>query len=518
MQIIEINASNFCSFESLNFAFTPGTTLISGKNGSGKSTIFDALFFALSGKSLKKLPLDAMIQHGKKQFETSVIFKDKKHLYKIYRKRIKGKTTVLQFTKDGKKIEGDINDIQKQINKIINPLILETIIIFSGRSRTFFELSDKEQKDILVNILFGTIDFSEYYKMADTIMRKQKNKIMINKGKISILKKNNENLTEELISFNEYSKYTLIDLKTKLKKVKNLLDNIDENISENSERILEITREISKMKSEMRNMEQKVEADIGLIKAGKCPLCGSVIDSKKFESRIINGKENIKKLKKKIKEETNRYEILDNEKIEYRKRKKELYQKKDLIIDLISTMEKIESIQLSIEENTNMISKLEKQNEQYKKMEEIYGIIKKFFSPNGITKDVFLMVLPELNKAYRRYSYMLGNSSLVYDKQWYININGKMQLYKSLSSGEKRIIDMSVMFALFDIYNAITNVNTIVLDEVFDPLDSVNTSHLNKIISMLTPPVKIVVTHHALDVDSDREYYIRKINGKSKIT
>ena len=51
MTLKRLELTNFKRYRQKNFDFTLGLTGLLGKNGSGKSTIFEAIIFALYGES-----------------------------------------------------------------------------------------------------------------------------------------------------------------------------------------------------------------------------------------------------------------------------------------------------------------------------------------------------------------------------------------------------------------------------------------------------------------------------------
>ena len=66
MKILKLTAINFMSYERVEIDFTAfsGITLISGTNGSGKSTIFEAIVWALYGKTLRNMSAGDVVKDG----------------------------------------------------------------------------------------------------------------------------------------------------------------------------------------------------------------------------------------------------------------------------------------------------------------------------------------------------------------------------------------------------------------------------------------------------------------------
>ena len=78
MSLVTFNVSNFRNIEALSFEPSPEVNVIIGENGSGKSSLLEAIYFLSHGKSFRTSKFKAVIQHqknamvlhGKKQFNS----------------------------------------------------------------------------------------------------------------------------------------------------------------------------------------------------------------------------------------------------------------------------------------------------------------------------------------------------------------------------------------------------------------------------------------------------------------
>lgn len=64
MQISYIHLKNFRRFTEAHFAFSPSTTLITGPNAVGKTTILEAIHILIFGRSFRAVTLNETIQEG----------------------------------------------------------------------------------------------------------------------------------------------------------------------------------------------------------------------------------------------------------------------------------------------------------------------------------------------------------------------------------------------------------------------------------------------------------------------
>ena len=120
------------------------TTLISGTNGAGKSTILDALIFALYNKPFRKINKPQLMNTiNQKDMLVEVEFSIGKHEYMI-RRGIK--PTVFEVYCDGK-LKDKANDLQDELEKNILKMsyksFTQIVILGSATYVPFMELQAK---------------------------------------------------------------------------------------------------------------------------------------------------------------------------------------------------------------------------------------------------------------------------------------------------------------------------------------------------------------------------------------
>ena len=102
MPLSKLSITNFRCFESLELSLSPGVNFFYGSNGSGKTSLLEAIYLFSSGKSFKSTNLAALIKHNNNKFS------------------LKGY--------DG--IKGDVIEINKIIDKPINVVLNNKKIAF----------------------------------------------------------------------------------------------------------------------------------------------------------------------------------------------------------------------------------------------------------------------------------------------------------------------------------------------------------------------------------------------------
>ncbi|MDV7757861.1 SMC family ATPase [Liquorilactobacillus mali] len=212
MKPLKIKMTNFGPYAKQEIDFTRFAEqplfLISGKTGSGKTTIFDAMCFALFGStSGDDREAEAMRSGFAKESEVTeveFIFEHQDKVYRIKRQpkqviikkrgsgtKIQNMTVLLSYQDDGKEVE--LNKVGL-VNKFIQELIhltleqfTQIIMLPQGKFRNFLD-SDSNEKEKLLRELFST---SLFKKWADDIQNQAKethNQIQEKQNEIDALK------------------------------------------------------------------------------------------------------------------------------------------------------------------------------------------------------------------------------------------------------------------------------------------------------------------------------------------
>ena len=121
MQINKLLMHNFKQYRDVEISFIGGMTGFIGKNGAGKSTIFDAIFLALYGKfsSNKELCKNDMAD-DKENFSVTLEFEDKGKTYKVTRDfRGKSLAAKAELLENNTLVSTGVSEVNKSINRIL---------------------------------------------------------------------------------------------------------------------------------------------------------------------------------------------------------------------------------------------------------------------------------------------------------------------------------------------------------------------------------------------------------------
>lgn len=115
MNLNEINFINFRNLKDLNIKFQPNFNLFIGKNGQGKTSILEAIYFTITGKSFRTNKTNELISYGEKicgsylaysdingEKDISIKFSENKKIYSYNKKKVNfdelyGKVSVVIF-------------------------------------------------------------------------------------------------------------------------------------------------------------------------------------------------------------------------------------------------------------------------------------------------------------------------------------------------------------------------------------------------------------------------------------
>lgn len=173
------------------------------RNGVGKSTIFEAIHYALFGKSIgNKVNLGNLINNiNKKNMVVTLKFKKDDISYEITRGR---SPNILSLLKNGENVlsdesQGDSRETQKEIETIIgmNEDVYNQIICLSCKVPTFLDQTSSNQKNIIEKIL-GIDIISSKIEALKTLIKDTKNEFNNEQFKINTIKLQNKNLEDSI--------------------------------------------------------------------------------------------------------------------------------------------------------------------------------------------------------------------------------------------------------------------------------------------------------------------------------
>lgn len=538
-------------------------TLIVGTNGSGKSTILDALCFSLFGKPFRKINKPNLlnsINNSDGVVETEFSIGSKK--YKV----IRGiKPNIFEIYCNGVLLNQDAKArdyqefLEKSILKFNFKSFTQIVILGSASFVPFMQLSAGDRRNIIEDLL----DIQIFSSMNNVI--KEKTSILrdnISKSASDIgLVESKIEMQEENIKDHKRQNTTMID------SLQKQIDENRENIITDTDKNTNLQKEIAELQlligdkqtieTKVRKLSQiqgKIESNIEKVNNeiefydhnDNCPTCRQILagefkekqiceinqKKQKFESGIKEVLEETSKLTERLNEIStinSKISKLNNEVIKHNsnisaynraiataeRQIKELSQEKGNIND---QMEKLEIFKKDLEV-------LNKTHAELINERHYYDYASSLLKDNGIKTKIIKQYLPIINKSVNKYLTAMGffvNFSLNENFEETIKSRHRDEFsYANFSEGEKQKIDLALLFTwrhIARLKNS-TNTNLLILDEVFDSsLDGEATELLMNVLNEMNTDTNIFVISHKGDQLFDKFRSIIKMEKKNNFS
>lgn len=192
----------------------------------------------------------------------------------------------------------------------------------------------------------------------------------------------------------------------------------------------------------------------------------------------------------------------------------------------------IPKVETQIEDKQSQLDSFDKDIAKNDKLLERLEFWMTAFGNAGIRSFLLDQILPSLTEYANEYSDVLTGGGIDISFESYnedtmkdkfkikaVNEDGS-DIYEGNSSGEKRRVDICVMFALFRIAHTKTRVNILLLDEVLDTLDGSGLENVVDVVTKLAVDLGLgiyVTSHTTLNSMLHESITLEKHNGKSTL-
>ena len=284
------------------------------RNGTGKTTIVNALSYALYGIALTNIKRNNLINktNNKGMLVTLTFEKDGRE-YKVERGR---SPNVLKFYVDNQEQEltdesqGDSRKTQETISDLLGMThnMFKHIVALNTYTEPFLSMRVNDQKDIIEQLLGITI-LSEKAEVLKEKLRQTRDLITDENAKINALQVSNQRIEETINSLVIKQSAWYEQKKENIKKLQKGLDELEHldidvelesheklaNWTEMNNAILALNKEKSTLESALlraNNSVEKAEKDIANLEDATCYTCGQALhDDKKQEIELRKTKE-----------------------------------------------------------------------------------------------------------------------------------------------------------------------------------------------------------------------------------
>lgn len=523
-------------------------TLVIGENGAGKSTMLDALCFALYNKPFRNINKGSLLNSiNQKDALVEVAFTTENNNYKI----IRGiKPNVFEIYKNGQLLNQDAEarDYQEHLEKFILKLnyksFTQIVILGSASFTPFMQLSSADRRAIIEDLLdiqiFSLMNALAKDKLSTLYESKTENKILIDAAldKINMqerwmkdVQKDNEKLiaeyerekahhTEEIARLNMENAIAMRAIRDAFVKI------TDKN------KVTAAIKKITQLEAQIENVAAKHRKTVQFFESNdSCPTCSQQI-SEEFKApklthltgKITECTEGLAQLEQKFKQHQERLTEIEAIEEEIAIQEKSVLSNETSIVQLekfnVKLDEKIAALQGThhttereqerLQEHIKSLNELEEKKKDILGQTEYYEVASTLLKDTGIKTKIIRQYLPIINMLVNKF---LANMdffvNFTLDETFKETIKSRHRdefTYPSFSEGEKQRIDMALMLtwrAVAKLKNS-ANTNLLILDEIFDSsLDNTGAEELMKILQTLDG-VNVFVISHRGDILQDK--------------
>ena len=524
-------------------------TLIVGENGAGKSTILDAITFALFGKAFRKINKPGLINSvNEKNCVVEIEFENNGKSYKI----IRGiKPNVFEIYMNDTMINQDSasRDYQEYLESTILKMnyksFTQIVILGSASFTPFMQLSPSDRRTVIEDLLdiqiFSTMNVIVKQKLQSNKEQLERNRIELSAKEdkktyvektLASMKTNNDEKLKELESqkehYNEEKKKLLTHVETIAKERDELIQKIAD-LPKSRQEHTDCLKRIAEWESDQKRKEK--EKDF-YNHSDNCPTCKQKIDELFKKTRVDDLNNEIQSymtglfdnrllvdfLARKIVDMENFAKKIDVITNEIKTSKNTMMhfisminENEDAIDKLLHSDKLINDSKEELKNVTQDLITLGYRKEELLNERQYIETALVLLKDGGIKTKIIKQYLPIINKLINKYLSQMG---------FFVNFNINEQFeetiksryrdefsYQNFSEGEKMRIDLALLFTWRSIAKMRNSVNTnlLLLDEVFDgSLDANGTDEFLKIMWGMLSDTNTFVISHKTDQLSDR--------------
>ena len=540
------------------------TNLIVGHNGSGKSTILDALTFSLFGKPFRKISKSMLVNSvNEKDTMVEVEFSIGKNSYQVIRGIKPNKFMVYcngqPWDEDAKAVDQQKN-LEQNVLKMNFKSFTQIVVLGSSTFVPFMRLPGQQRREIIEDILdiqvFSVMnnrlkdkirENNEEIKDLDYQLHLLEEKIELQKQyMLELKKKTDAEIDKKKEKIKEYQQ----EEESSLGNIRDLTDQVT-NLSTEMEEYSKSSSKLKKLNTFLIKLNQKLQTCKKEHKFFEdnhvCPTCTQDLSDEFRADKIEEGKTKLdemnvgyEELQTAIKDEEERNEKFLELTQEVNTKNTTItninYQLMSIRNNIDEISKEIKELEGSTPDKKAEFVKLEGLIEDKKATKKNCAVSKKdrdvlqvattLLKDSGIKTRIIKTYLPTMNKLINQFL-----QSMDFYVNFTLNENFEETIksryrdvfsYESFSEGEKARIDISLLLTWRSIAKLKNSVDTnlLILDEIFDgSLDQSGTSDLGWILRNFDDNTNVFVISHKtlLDDKFDRTITVNKDKNYSTL-
>lgn len=542
------------------------STLIVGQNGAGKSTILDALSFALFGKPHRNINKPQLVNTiNNKDSVVEVEFIIGKALFKVVRGI---KPQIFEIWKNGVMINQSSHAkeyqkvLEQNIIKLNHKSFHQIVVLGSSSFIPFMQLPAQHRRDVIEDLL----DINVFSKMNTLIKEKNsvlKEKLKENSYQLDILKNKIDSQRKYIRDITQINEDEINDKKKKISEVQEAIAELHTNNATLSSFYETNAEEVSQQLQEANNKKQVIlqnkahaTSEIKTIvrdskfydKNDTCPTCSQELEPDFKKKKIHECKQKALQTKETladiqtlandvavlIDEWNNKAETLRDNQSKINTNNKLISSNQALIDTYNSDIKRLTGREGDIGEANNELQTMNDNKntlmEEKLTLNEEYSyntVMAEMLKDTGIKTKVIKQYIPVINKLVNQYLQVLDffvHFNL--DESFQETIRSRHRdafSYDSFSEGEKQRIDLALLFTwrmIAKMKNSVAT-NLLILDETFDSsLDHDGVDNLMKILHTLDDDTNVFVISHKgeiLDGKFEEKLEFKKEKNFSKM-
>lgn len=511
------NQAQSINFEGKNLVLVIGENMDLGgddagaRNGTGKTTIINAISYAFYGDALTSIRKDNLVNKtNNKDMLVAIEFEKNGIRYKIERGR---KPQVLRFYKDeieqaSNEAQGENRETQHEIDKLLGMThsMFKNIIALNTYSQPFLSTKQSEQREIIEQLLGITL-LSQKADLLKEQMKGTKAECIEERYKIDSMVASNEKIEESINNLKLRNTAWTTQQKQDIEKFQEAITELDK---VDIKQELELHKQVQKQQDDLKTLRslEKEKAyhedsltktikqlelkkkDIEYAEAAKCPTCEQNLHDDKHKQLLEKLQQDLKELTEDEQKLTSELQII-TEGIKtigdigqlpdtFYDTIDEAYNHKGKVKDLKRQLEQTEKKENPYQEQIEELTKSALQKVDYTSLNELEDLHKhqEFLYKLLTAKDSFIRTrIIEQNLTYlnQRLAWYLSQVKLphtvIFQSDLSVQIEelGRELDFDNLSRGERNRLILSMSWAFRDVWESLyQQINLLFIDELID--------------------------------------------------